>query len=101
MTSKKKKTKGARDLMNRDLLKKSSGLNTVDLTKIEGDGSFQCPKCETLISPEDETGQVYTIIDTKVVNDELVELVISCSTCGTLIKLTGFQQIIEGLTSKQ
>ena len=101
MTSKKKKTKGAKDLMNRDLLKKSSGLNTVDLTKIEGDGSFQCPKCETLISPEDETGQVYTIIDTKVVNDELVELVISCSTCGTLIKLTGFQQIIEGLTSKQ
>ena len=101
MTSKKKKAKGARDLMNRDLLKKSSGLNTVDLTKIEGDGSFQCPKCETLISPEDETGQVYTIIDTKVVNDELVELVISCSTCGTLIKLTGFQQIIEGLTSKQ
>ena len=101
MTSKKKKAKGAKDLMNRDLLKKSSGLNTVDLTKIEGDGSFQCPKCETLISPEDETGQVYTIIDTKVVNDELVELVISCSTCGTLIKLTGFQQIIEGLTSKQ
>ena len=101
MTSNKKKAKGAKNMMNRELLNRSGETHTIDLSQIEGDGSFQCPKCETLISPEDETGQVYTIIDTKVVNDELVELVISCSTCGTLIKLTGFQQIIEGLTSKQ
>lgn len=64
---------------------------TIDLTKIEGDGAFPCPKCGTVISPEDETEQVYKIVNTKVVNDELVELVIVCDTCGTHIRLAGFQ----------
>jgi hypothetical protein len=53
------------------------------------------PKCGTLISPDDETEEVYKILDTKVVGDELAELVISCGTCGTIVKLTGFQQIME------
>ena len=51
-------------------------LCTVDLTKIDGDGSFPCPKCGAVISPEDETEEVYKIVDTKVINDELVELTI-------------------------
>jgi hypothetical protein len=49
-----------------------------------------------VISPEDETEQVYKIVDTKVVNDELVELIIMCSECKSNIKLTGFQQPVEG-----
>jgi hypothetical protein len=69
---------------------------TIDLTKIDGDGSFPCPKCGTVISPEDETEEIYKIVDTKIVNDELVELVIVCSECKSSIKLTGFQQVIEG-----
>jgi predicted RNA-binding Zn-ribbon protein involved in translation (DUF1610 family) len=73
---------------------------TIDLTQIDGDGSFPCPKCGTVISPEDETEKVYKIVNTKVVNDELVELVINCGECGSNIKLTGFQQTIEGLASK-
>jgi predicted RNA-binding Zn-ribbon protein involved in translation (DUF1610 family) len=73
---------------------------TIDLTQIDGDGSFPCPKCGTVISPEDESEEVYKIVDTKVVNDELVELVIMCSECSSHIKLTGFQQAIEGLTTK-
>ena len=68
---------------------------TIDLTQIEGDGSFSCPKCGTVISPEDETEEVYKIVDTKIVNDELVELLIMCGTCRSNIKLTGFQQSIE------
>jgi hypothetical protein len=67
---------------------------TMDLTEIEGDGSFPCPKCATIISPEDETEEVYKIIDTKIVNDELVELVIICGNCRSHIKLTGFQAAI-------
>ncbi len=90
MTSSKKTKKGAKVVMK-------GALYTVDLTKIEGDGSFQCPKCGTGISPEDETEDNYQIIDTKVVNDELVELEISCGSCGTRIKLTGFQQAMEDL----
>lgn len=69
---------------------------TIDLTKIDGDGSFPCPKCGTVISPEDETEEVYKVVDTKIVNDELVELVIMCGECRSNIKLTGFQQAIEG-----
>ena len=77
-------------------MSKKTVLYTVDLTQIDGDGSFPCPKCGTLISPEDETEEVYKIVDTKVINDELVELVIMCGECSSNIKLTGFQQAIEG-----
>jgi ribosomal protein S27AE len=73
---------------------------TIDLTKIEGDGSFPCPKCGTIISPEDETEEIYKIVNTKVINDELVELILMCGKCRSNIKLTGFQQTIEGLTNK-
>jgi len=75
---------------------KKSVTYTIDLTKMDGDGSFPCPKCGTIISPEDETEETYKIVDTKIVNDELVELVIVCSECKSSIKLTGFQQAIEG-----
>ena len=73
---------------------------TIDLTTIEGDGAFPCPKCGTIISPEDESEEVYKIVDTKVVNDELVELVVLCGNCESTIKLAGFQQAIEGLPSE-
>ena len=82
-------------MMKKSISKKTVSY-TIDLTQIDGDGSFPCPKCGTLISPEDETEEVYKIVDTKVINDELVELVITCGGCNSNIKLTGFQQAIEG-----
>ena len=82
--------------MMKKSMSKKTVLYTVDLTQIDGDGSFPCPKCGTLISPEDETEEVYKIVDTKVINDELVELVIMCGECSSNIKITGFQQTIEG-----
>jgi predicted RNA-binding Zn-ribbon protein involved in translation (DUF1610 family) len=92
----------AQDVKN--MMKKSMSKKTVpymvDLTQIDGDGAFPCPKCGTVISPEDESEEVYKIVDTKVVNDELVELVINCNECRSNIKLTGFQQAIEGLASE-
>jgi predicted RNA-binding Zn-ribbon protein involved in translation (DUF1610 family) len=78
-------------MMMRKLDKKESEY-TINLVTIEGDGSFQCPKCGTTISPEDETEDSYKILDTKVVNDELAELIIACSKCRSTLKLTGFQQ---------
>jgi predicted RNA-binding Zn-ribbon protein involved in translation (DUF1610 family) len=73
-------------------LDSKDSLYTINLTLIEGDGSFPCPKCGIAISPEDESEDNYRIADTKVVNDELVELVIVCGKCGSTIRLTGFQQ---------
>ena len=80
-------------MMKKSMSKKGI-VYTINLTEIEGDGSFPCPKCGTVISPEDETEEIYKIVDTKIVNDELVELVINCGNCGSNIKLTGFQATI-------
>ena len=65
--------------------------HAIDLTKINGDGAFPCPNCAVLISPEDETEEVYKIVNTKVDNNELVELTIMCNNCKTKMKLTGFR----------
>lgn len=74
--------------MKKEAVKKS--MYTIDLTRIDGDGAFPCPKCGTLISPDDETEENYHIIDTKVKNDELEELTLTCTTCKSTIKLVGF-----------
>ncbi len=63
----------------------------INLATIEGDGSFPCPKCGRAISPEDETEDNYQILDTKIINNELSELMIACGKCGSTIKLIGFQ----------
>jgi len=65
-------------------------MHTIDLTKIDGDGAFPCPKCGTVISPDDETEEVYQIVQTSVKNDELTELILMCNKCGSTIKLVGF-----------
>jgi predicted RNA-binding Zn-ribbon protein involved in translation (DUF1610 family) len=78
-------------MMTKKLEKKDS-VYTIDLAIIEGDGSFPCPKCGMVISPEDETEENYRIVNTKIVNEELAELVIVCGKCRSTIKLTGFQQ---------
>jgi len=86
-------------MMKKAEVKKSAAF-TIDLMTIEGDGSFPCPKCATVISPEDESEKVYKVVDTKVVNNELVELDVMCRNCRSTIKLYGFQQVIAGLTNE-
>lgn len=76
-------------MMKKTSFKKSAAY-TIDLTKIDGDGAFPCPKCGSIISPDDETEENYQIVDTKVKNDELAELILLCNKCGSTIKLTGF-----------
>jgi uncharacterized protein with PIN domain len=73
-------------------LKNKGYTYTINLANAEDDGSFACPKCNTSISPEDETENNYEIIDTKIVNNELTELVLTCNKCGCTIKLIGFHQ---------
>ncbi len=62
----------------------------LDLTKIDGNGDFPCPNCGIIISPEDETEDVYTIVEETVRNDALEEMLIQCNKCGNRIRLTGF-----------
>jgi predicted RNA-binding Zn-ribbon protein involved in translation (DUF1610 family) len=75
-------------MMKKETVKKS--MYTIDLTKIDGDGAFPCPKCGAVISPDDETEENYQIVDTKVKDDELAELILVCSKCRSTIKLVGF-----------
>jgi predicted RNA-binding Zn-ribbon protein involved in translation (DUF1610 family) len=65
----------------------------VDLTKIQGNGDFQCPKCGDTISPDDETDEVYCILEKKFGNNSLEELIIQCQKCRSKIRLIGFSVI--------
>jgi hypothetical protein len=82
-------------MMKKAVVKKSL-IYTVDLTTIDGDGAFPCPKCGVIISPDDETEEVYRIVETKVKGDELAELILMCNKCGSKIRLTGFLPQPEG-----
>jgi hypothetical protein len=62
----------------------------VDLTKIDGNGDFSCPRCGNVISPEDTTEETYSIIEPKVNSQGLEEVVLCCNKCKSYIHLTGF-----------
>lgn len=81
-------------MMKKTTIKKDMAY-TIDLTKIDGDGAFPCPKCGSIISPDDETEELYHIIDTKVKEDKLTELLLVCKKCGSTIKLVGFLSQLE------
>ncbi len=70
--------------------KPSEILYEVDLTRIQGDGNFSCPNCGVSISPEDETEDVYRILEAKVRGQTLEELKIQCNKCGSKIRVIGF-----------
>ena len=62
----------------------------VNLAELQGEGDFSCPSCGVVISPEDETEDVYKILDTTVSGEDLEELVIQCNHCKSKIRLIGF-----------
>ena len=68
----------------------------LDLTKIDGNGDFPCPKCGTIISPDDSTEEKFSILESEVNGDELEEIIILCNSCGSQIHLTGFS-LLQGI----
>jgi hypothetical protein len=62
----------------------------LDLTKIDGSGDFSCPKCGNTISPNDQTEKAYSILEAKVKNQGLEEIMILCNKCESELHLTGF-----------
>ena len=67
----------------------------LDLTKLSGEGDFFCPKCGSLISPDETTDETYCILEPKVNSHGLEELVICCNVCKSHIYLTGFSLLEE------
>jgi len=72
--------------------KKPQQIYKIDLTQIEGNGDFPCPKCGAMISPDDESEEVYAIVDTRMRGDTLEELIVTCKKCNSKIHITGFLQ---------
>ena len=64
-------------------------------TNLNEDGAFLCPKCGVAISPNDETEDVYRILESKLVDNNLEEILILCKNCTSNIKLTGLSLIVE------
>jgi len=69
---------------------------TVDLTQIEGNGDFTCPKCRAPISPDDITENTYTITETVMSEDSLEKIILTCNECRSHIKLVGFEILARG-----
>ena len=68
----------------------------IDLTKVKGDGEFPCPSCGVTISPDDESGRTYDVIDVKTERDgSLEEVVILCKKCRSITYLKGFEALNE------
>lgn len=65
----------------------------LDLTKIEGKGDFACPCCGILISPDDETEEIYSVIEARVRENVFEDLIVRCNICGSKIVLTGFSML--------
>ena len=68
-------------------------VHKVNLIELEGEGNFFCPCCGTEISPDDETEEVYTILEPIVRNNTLKSLLIRCNNCSNKILLTGFSRL--------
>jgi hypothetical protein len=72
----------------------------IDLTKIEGNGDFTCPRCGTKISPDDQTEGVYSVLGSKM-NSNGLEVIILCNKCSSHIHLTGFSLLQEMETGEE
>ena len=69
---------------------KQKQVHVLDLTKMDGSGDFSCPRCGAVISPDDCTEEVYSILKAKIGSHGLEELVIRCNRCASQLHLTGF-----------
>lgn len=63
---------------------------TIDLSKIEGNGEFSCPKCGIKMSPDDPTEKTYTILKPVMKGENLGKIVLQCNKCMSRIQLIGF-----------
>ena len=69
---------------------KQKQVYVLDLTRMNGDGEFFCPKCGTIISPDDDSDEAYSVLEAKVEKGILTELIVRCNRCASQIRLTGF-----------
>ena len=54
-------------------------VHRVDLTKIDGNGDFPCPKCGVIIAPDDPTEEKYSVLEPRVNGNGLEEVIVSAT----------------------
>ncbi|NLF87492.1 hypothetical protein GX563_01565 [Candidatus Bathyarchaeota archaeon] len=64
----------------------------MELDEINRNGSLPCPGCGAHISPDDQTEEVYTLLDVNMGNYGLDEIAIQCNRCQSQIYISGFSK---------
>jgi len=67
----------------------------INLTETEGDGEFSCPKCKETISPDDDSGKTYDVLNVEEEDGLPKKVTIECKKCGSVINLFGFEALKE------
>jgi hypothetical protein len=73
----------------------------MELDEINGNGSLPCPSCGAHISPDDQTEEVYTLLDVNMNGAGLEEIVIRCNRCQSQIYIGGFSRAEQLLSTKK
>jgi len=68
---------------------------TIDVNKLSEDDAFPCPKCGVIISPDDETKEIYDDPEPLMRGTELEAVLLRCKKCGSTIKLVGFLELLQ------
>jgi len=71
------------------------GRFAINLADIEGEGEFSCPQCGETISPDDDSGKVYDVLEAEEADGLLKKVTIKCKICGSVINLEGFEALKE------
>ena len=72
----------------------------IDLNEIDGEGEFPCPECHIMISPDDESEEVYRVVDILENEYGLENIVIRCNSCHCTIRLEGFSALHQATQSR-
>ena len=67
--------------------------SVLDLSLTGQNGDFLCPQCGLLLSPDDETEENYSIVETTVNHNELESVLVQCRRCMREIRLIGFSNL--------
>jgi predicted RNA-binding Zn-ribbon protein involved in translation (DUF1610 family) len=75
----------------------------MELDEINRNGSLSCPGCGAHISPDDQTEEVYTLLDVNMNGAGLDEIVIRCNRCRSQIYIAGFSKAeqLQSTTKKR
>jgi DNA-directed RNA polymerase subunit RPC12/RpoP len=73
----------------------------MELDEINSNGSLPCPSCGAHISPDDQTEEIYTLLDVNMNGAGLEEIVVRCNRCQSQIYINGFSKAEKLVSAKK